>query len=171
MGAFGLTVALYALMSLLNLVTNLFRPEYPIMYLVHTDDLDEVRRDGGNFSGMVATVDTSRFMEPIYLDYDIWLYRKMMALYGFGNVAVAIISLAIVGGSTGFRAGTDLTVQRSWILAWLIIGSVSSVYVRYFSNNIVVSQRIREGDSPSSWAGLFALPLWIPAIGGMVVVG
>jgi hypothetical protein len=57
-----------------------------------------------------------------------------MLFYSLGYLPIALIPLVIVEASTGFRAGTDL-------LAWLIIGSVSFVYVRYFSENIVVSRR------------------------------
>ncbi|KAH8726398.1 hypothetical protein GQ44DRAFT_161546 [Phaeosphaeriaceae sp. PMI808] len=54
--AFGLTVAPYAVMSIMNLVGNLCRPEYPSLYLVESSIMDEARRRGGLFEGAVAKI-------------------------------------------------------------------------------------------------------------------
>ncbi|KAH7075014.1 hypothetical protein FB567DRAFT_182368 [Paraphoma chrysanthemicola] len=54
--AFGLTVAPYAVMSIMNLVGNLCRPEYPSLYLVESSTMDEARSRGGLFDGAVARV-------------------------------------------------------------------------------------------------------------------
>lgn len=54
--AFGLTVAPYALMSVINIVASLCTPAYPCMFLIETRDLDEAKRDGGHFAGAVARV-------------------------------------------------------------------------------------------------------------------
>lgn len=55
-GAYGLTVAPYAIMSIINLATNIMRPEYAAMYLVHSTEMDEAVGHGGEFRGIVATV-------------------------------------------------------------------------------------------------------------------
>ena len=39
--AFGLTVIPYAVMSVINLIANLLSPEYPTMFMVHSDVLEE----------------------------------------------------------------------------------------------------------------------------------
>ncbi|KAH7064458.1 hypothetical protein BKA63DRAFT_173792 [Paraphoma chrysanthemicola] len=54
--AFGLTVAPYAVMSIMNLVGNLCRPEYPSLYMVESSTMDEARSRGGLFEGAVARV-------------------------------------------------------------------------------------------------------------------
>tara|TARA_R110002003_G_scaffold391_13_gene19494 strand:+ start:1459 stop:3270 length:1812 start_codon:yes stop_codon:yes gene_type:complete len=54
--AFGLTVAPYAVMSIMNLIGNLCRPEYPSLYMVESSIMDEARGRGGLFEGAVARV-------------------------------------------------------------------------------------------------------------------
>ncbi|KAF2821613.1 hypothetical protein CC86DRAFT_242190, partial [Ophiobolus disseminans] len=51
--AFGLTVAPYAVMSIVNLIGNLCQPEYPSLYMVESSTMDEARRRGGFFKGDV----------------------------------------------------------------------------------------------------------------------
>jgi hypothetical protein len=185
-GAFGLTVAPYALMSLLNLITNLLRPDYPSMYLIHTKDMDYATRDGGVFSGMVASVDTDRFAaefeEPIDLGNELFREKWMLPLYFLSYFIIAIVvPLGIVGGVTGFREGSDITVRRAWILAWLIVGSVSSVLILWGDYVLLRApapgkrrrHRHRQSRLTSELIIIVftSIPLWIPAIGGMVVVG
>ena len=54
--AFGLTVAPYAVMSMVNLLGNLCRPDYPSLYMVESGVMDEARGCGGVFDGAVARV-------------------------------------------------------------------------------------------------------------------
>ncbi|OCL14532.1 hypothetical protein AOQ84DRAFT_26150 [Glonium stellatum] len=55
--AFGLTVAPYAVMSIVNLIGNLCCPDYPALYLVESSIMDEARqRPLGYFSGTVGRV-------------------------------------------------------------------------------------------------------------------
>lgn len=54
--AFGLTVAPYAVMSIINLIGNLCRPEYPSLYMVESSVMDEARGRGGLFEGAVGRV-------------------------------------------------------------------------------------------------------------------
>lgn len=54
--AFGLTVAPYAVMSIMNLVGNLCRPEYPSLYMVESSTMDEARSRGGLFEGAVGRI-------------------------------------------------------------------------------------------------------------------
>ncbi|KAI9857955.1 MAG: hypothetical protein M1813_007924 [Trichoglossum hirsutum] len=55
--AFGLTVAPYLLMSIVNLIGILVTPEYPAVYLVGSDVMFEAsRRHGARFEGVVETV-------------------------------------------------------------------------------------------------------------------
>ncbi|CAO2652276.1 Nn.00g005590.m01.CDS01 [Neocucurbitaria sp. VM-36] len=52
--AFGLTVAPYAVMSIMNLIGTLCRPEYPSLYMVESSVMDEARQRGAIFSGAVS---------------------------------------------------------------------------------------------------------------------
>lgn len=54
--AFGLTVTQYVVMTLLNLVGMLLTPEYAALYMVSNDVMDEARRRGYVFDGVVGRV-------------------------------------------------------------------------------------------------------------------
>jgi hypothetical protein len=55
--SFGLTVAPYAVMSVINLIGNLCRPDYPSLYLMESSAMDEARKRGGVFDGAVGRVE------------------------------------------------------------------------------------------------------------------
>jgi hypothetical protein len=57
--AFGLTVAPYAVVSLLNLFGSLFCPEFTALYMVESSIMDEARRRGKEyfFNGTVGRID------------------------------------------------------------------------------------------------------------------
>ena len=52
--AFGLTVAPYAVMSVVNFIGNLCTPDYAALHLLHSDDLEEARRRGISIDGAVG---------------------------------------------------------------------------------------------------------------------
>ncbi len=55
--AFGLTVAPYLVMSIINLLGTMLTPDYSCVYLVRSEIMDEAsRREGAKFEGMVATL-------------------------------------------------------------------------------------------------------------------
>ncbi|KAK3393985.1 hypothetical protein B0H63DRAFT_505775 [Podospora didyma] len=66
--AFGLTVAPYAFMSVVNIFADLFMPEYPALFIVHTPDLDKAIEKGAVVDGVVAEVDAAKMVEPIRLE-------------------------------------------------------------------------------------------------------
>jgi len=55
--AFGLTVAPYAVMSSINLLGNLFVPEYPCVFLVSSPDMQEASQRGSTFHPVFAEID------------------------------------------------------------------------------------------------------------------
>jgi hypothetical protein len=57
--AFGLTVAPYAVMSLVNLIGNLVTPDFPDMYLVGSEIMEEAVKRGGHFGNVVGYVHTN----------------------------------------------------------------------------------------------------------------
>ncbi|KAM0302176.1 hypothetical protein ACHAO8_011611 [Botrytis cinerea] len=52
--AFGLTVVPYAIMSLVNLISALVTPDYPALFMVGSDIMDEAIRRGAMFDGVVG---------------------------------------------------------------------------------------------------------------------
>ncbi|KAK0749679.1 hypothetical protein B0T18DRAFT_407326 [Schizothecium vesticola] len=169
-GAFGLSVVPYVFMSVVNLTALLLGPEFPSMYLVRTPDMGEAERQGGDFEGIIATLvtpedDSDGLTERVCVAWDgqasdfLWLsifYLVLMAA-----------PVCIVGGLSGFRPGDSSTAaQRGWILSWLIVGSISSVFIALFRTSL------SETELGFFFFLLFlTIPFWIPALGGMVMVG
>jgi hypothetical protein len=157
-GAFGLTVAPYAIMSIINLATNLLRPEYATMYLVHNREMDEAWDHGGEFGGMVASLDIEKVESG---HFEGALTKEMFfTLNMLGYLIICILPIALVGGFTGFTSGSNIQIAISWVLGWLIVGSVSSLWVR-----ITAAFWLHP-----IWEIILVLPLWVPAIGGFAVV-
>jgi hypothetical protein len=163
-GAFGLTVLPYAIMSLVNLITNLARPGYPCLYLVHTRYMAEAKSiPGAKFRGMIASVNESEIRK----NYTFEGNSVQTILWYLGYTIISILPLATVGALTGFRTGNDIQTQRAWILAWLIIGSSSSLLVR---TDRILTERTHTSKLELPLRLIIVSPLWIPAIGGMVQV-
>ena len=54
--AFGLAVLPYAVMSILNLIGNLMTPDYPMLYLVASEVMEEAKLRGGQFPCVVGKI-------------------------------------------------------------------------------------------------------------------
>jgi hypothetical protein len=52
--AFGLTVIPYAIMSIVNFIANAVTPDYPYIYLVQSEVMDEAKPRGAKFDGAVG---------------------------------------------------------------------------------------------------------------------
>jgi hypothetical protein len=114
--AFGLTVAPYAWMSILNTVANLVTPEYPTLLLVRTPIMDEAEARGGFFRGeLLVETDDGKVDQRDWTNEtpSIWPIALLLSL----------IPLAIVGGISRFRAGKSTSIQRGFTMSWLIIGT------------------------------------------------
>jgi hypothetical protein len=163
-GAFGLTVAPYTIMGIINLATNLLRPEYMNMYLVHTPTMEDVwdEDDDTQFMGIVAKVDQDDFAAFESGGFHGTLTPPaFFTLNMLGYFIISILPIALVGGFTGFRSGENTKIAISWVFGWLIIGSVSSLWVRLSASFAL----------HPIWEIISVIPLWIPAVGGFVVVG
>ncbi len=55
--AFGLTVIPYLVMSIVNLVAQIATADYPAVYMVSSPEMDEARRRGGVFDGVVGRLE------------------------------------------------------------------------------------------------------------------
>ena len=56
--AFGLSVIQYAIMSFINLLGNLISPDYPTLYMLRSEVMEEAERRGGRFIGAVGMLMT-----------------------------------------------------------------------------------------------------------------
>jgi hypothetical protein len=59
--AFGLTVVPYLIMSIVNLISTIVTPDYPTVYLVRSDIMDEAStpQRKGRFEGIVGSIESS----------------------------------------------------------------------------------------------------------------
>jgi hypothetical protein len=55
--AFGLTVIPYAIMSFVNLTANIITPDFPMIYMVRSEVMDEAENRGGKFDDVVGVID------------------------------------------------------------------------------------------------------------------
>ena len=68
--SFGLTVAPYLIMSVINLLGTMLTPDYPCVYLVRSEIMDEAsRRKGAKFEGMVATLRSEQRNPGDYVEF------------------------------------------------------------------------------------------------------
>ncbi|GAB1314461.1 hypothetical protein MFIFM68171_04671 [Madurella fahalii] len=176
-GAFGLSVVPYIFMSVINIIASFLCPEFPAMYLVHSPDMDDASSKGGQFDGLVARLVVS---EPGLSDDEKlepeWVYQKgvnWLLVKGIFWLLLIFTPLIIVGGLSGFRTGEISTVaQRGWLMSWLVVGSLSSLWIV-----LVLSVGVRTPNAIHNhrWQvlgfGMSVLLLWAPAVGGMVTVG
>ena len=76
--AFGLTVAPYLVMSIINLLGTMLTPDYPCVYLVRSEIMDEAsRREGAKFEGMVATFECDPKKVWHYVEFTIDEYGRI----------------------------------------------------------------------------------------------
>jgi len=170
--AFGLSVTPYAFMSIINTIANLVTPEYATMYLVHTPDMDAAREEGGVFHGVIAAVDTETELDKgCRVNVDAGGISDETAWLTFLLGLLCITApIAIVGGLTSFHPGTaSSSADRGWLMSWLVVGSVSSLWIRTFAG---VAEYTDFGPWGTGIIFVFlCAPLFVPAIGGMVTVG
>ena len=69
--SFGLTVAPYLVMSIVNLTSTVLTPDYPAVYMVRSTIMDEASRRGGYFEGVIGSVecDNDRNRETFNLSF------------------------------------------------------------------------------------------------------
>ena len=161
--AFGLSVAPFVFMSAVNIAMALVTPEYPTLYLVHCPDMDHHMED---FDGIVAAIDINSPGGSVPADDLI-----EPGIFLFGSAIAAIIPVAIVGSFSGFKSGDWSTPSdRGWMMSWLVVGAASSLYVRIL-HNMAFHGGVAEHTAGLAILTAFVLPLWVPAIGGIITVG
>jgi hypothetical protein len=62
--AFGFTVTPYIVMSIVNLIAQVVTPDYPALFLVRSDVMNEAERRGGMFDGVVGRLAEDELVKP-----------------------------------------------------------------------------------------------------------
>lgn len=162
--AFGLTVAPYAFMSLVNVVANLLTPQNSALFLVRTPIMGEADAEGGLFSGEIR----------VEIDYDsptVFAHGKEVEMNASFWLAfcLSLITPAIVGALSHFRPANSTSLQRGFVMAWLVLGIFFGVLGRMSE---VRKHSFRAAEILERFAILFTVAvIGSGAIGGMVVVG
>lgn len=178
--AFGLTVVPYALMSVLNIIATLVTPSYPCMFLVETPDLEEARAGGGLFAGSVVSIAVDLKLRKRALPDFLSRHSSLAMPYWTVTGLLVLAPIAIVSGLSGFRYVAPLN-NFVWITLWLCLGSVSCLGLKYMDHKMaeytcqysIHSSRLKDKHFRKwlRWWTLFTVPLFVPAVGGMVMVG
>lgn len=183
--AFGLTVAPYAFMSIMNSFANMLTPEYPSMFVIRTPTMDQAENKHAFFKGAIK-VDPLRARSPKsslgrlgqHLDRlflgpdDRFTLGNLLIL--FVSLVLSLIPLAVVGILSRFQKGNSTEMERGFTMAWLIVGVVYGLGIARGESQLMLwifgKHRHRHR---AKFLGPFflLLTLGVPAIGGMVMVG
>jgi hypothetical protein len=86
--AFGLTVAPYLMMSLVNLIGAFLTPDYSHIYLVSSDIMEEAKSHGGYFDGVVGTLSPNPTPEDTIQHEETGTCLHVKFLVGEGGLAM-----------------------------------------------------------------------------------
>ncbi|OCL11883.1 hypothetical protein AOQ84DRAFT_286308 [Glonium stellatum] len=170
--AFGLTVAPYLVMSIVNGLAQMVMPQYPRLYMVWSSEMDEAKKRGGHFDSIIG-----RLSDPKETSTCTATFKEIDGSLKFSITenpiaVVGLVSVAIIGALTGFRHGQSTRAQRAWILLWFsfgaAFGSLGPTITRLFVRSL-------ERKGMHKWFGLVTVAItfglfFVPAIGGFVVV-
>ncbi|KAK5652336.1 hypothetical protein OQA88_10528 [Cercophora sp. LCS_1] len=189
--AFGLTVAPYATMSIVNTIANMLTPEYATTFVLRTPLLEELEAKGiVFFNGALdvkekQTLDEEQpkswktklvdFTDALFFDqtksYTVEYPSDSIYVVGF---IVSVIPLAIIGGLSRFRNEQSTQMQRGFTMAWLVVGIVYGLFL----SDPRMAQAVAGDNSPLNKRnnGVYAatvnfLVFATPVVGGMVMVG
>jgi len=197
--AFGLTVVPYAIMSVINLISIVLTPDYPAVYLVSSDTMEEARKQDGVFEGVVGklievvTEEAQEAADPNGLGILRVLKRlglnyqpaQTSSEYQI-SVYIGTIAIAIIGGISRFKSNHSTHAQRVWTMVWLVWGIMGSIVPQIVDDwlQLVVMRKqsvARRKQKVNIWqlmvivysfSLLFTVLIYsAPAIGGFVVVG
>jgi len=163
--AFGLTVAPYAWMSIVNVIASLSCPNYPAMFMIRTPIMNEAEQAGGAFSGElhVNLGQNQRITKRSRIESAL-----VQALMWF----LAVVPIIIVGGLSRFAAGNSTAIERGFTMFWLVAGVWYGVLT--FGNKLSLFPRYGRLSTSTFkfiWDFVWILFSGVPAVGGMVVVG
>ncbi|KAL4802585.1 hypothetical protein BDV18DRAFT_163988 [Aspergillus unguis] len=170
--AFGLTVAPYAYMSLVNLTATCLTPEYPAVYMVRTTIMAEAEAKGAFIVGDIGELDLTQVAAGTFP-------KGVVDVAFYLGFLLSLPPLAVVGGLSHFQSGHSSALERGFTMVWLAVGMVGGMWGYllleiFFAGSIATEGYPPPRGSRGRFAIIFfalALPLFVPAVGGMVVVG
>jgi hypothetical protein len=175
--AFGLTVVQYAIMSAVNILGNLMRPQYPAVYLVESTAMNEAKLRGAVIGGTVGKLmeddalekDRVRRRHARYRPHYYWIIPVNLLPTGLTVMVIYFLS--------HFEAGSSTLAQRVWIINWLSVG----IFVQFLVALVSILQAQNWGPKSGQSNKKLFISLFgtmagvtifgIPTIGGFVVVG
>ncbi|KAL2843051.1 hypothetical protein BJX68DRAFT_270376 [Aspergillus pseudodeflectus] len=169
--AFGLTVAPYAYMSIINLIATCITPEYPAIYMVRTSLMNQAEAHGALITGEVGCLD----LDQVDLQKD----QTNLDLLELGGFLLSLPPLAIVGALSHFSAGRSSMLERGFTMAWLAVGTVGGLWAWIGATGIFMAISTFDRAfsarelSMTAWLTYWlavVIPLAAPAMGGFVVV-
>jgi hypothetical protein len=177
--AYGLTVAPYALMSIVNLLGNLLRPDYPSMYIVGSKSSDALQQE---YDCTIATVGRIKGGSiERNRDKDEKMKRRVGWIQYLGFIAIITINLLVLGIMTKFTKGQSTHAQRTWTMSWLAFGAYCGLIIHVLRGvgpdrlSYLLKPTLLESSFPQEIRFLlycaFAVLLYgVPSVGGFVVV-
>ncbi|GAB1311759.1 hypothetical protein MFIFM68171_01969 [Madurella fahalii] len=184
--AFGLTVAPYAFMSIMNSFANMLTPEYPSMFVIRTPTMNKAEEHNCAFFKEAINVKPVRspppktFLGRLGRDLDRLLLDShdnstLGSLWILAiSLLLSLIPLAVVGVLSRFQKGNSTQIERGFTMAWLIVGVVYGLGIALGESQVMlwVFGKHRRGNRARFLGPFFILlTLGVPAIGGMVMVG
>jgi hypothetical protein len=175
--AFGLTVAPYALMSVMNIIGTFLNPEYPALFLVQTPLMIEAEfeSEGGFFA---AHIHFKAAEDRPGTNHSSNNHNKATEIKSLtitiGSILVGSIPLAIIGGLSGFRAQNSTSLQRGFTMSWLVLGiwhGPPIIRMMLMNTDSVTDSEVESRAVRVIGPICVYLVYGVAAIGGMVVVG
>jgi hypothetical protein len=68
--AYGLTIIPYMMMSFVNLLAQIFNPDYPLIYMVQSHVMEEAKKQGALFDGVVGELETDPEADGLTLHFE-----------------------------------------------------------------------------------------------------
>lgn len=161
--AFGLTVAQYAFMSVINIIGNLLQPDYPSLFMIRTPLMNEAEGAGCYFEGEInVQIGSGESTRKMYQDEDSSVGSHMML-----GILLGSSLLVLIARLSFFKKQDSTSLERGFTMSWLVFSIAWGPCIRLISIFTATGER---GDR--IFFLLIAIILFgAPAIGGMVMVG
>ncbi|KAL6892437.1 hypothetical protein HDV57DRAFT_482018 [Trichoderma longibrachiatum] len=178
--AFGLTVAPYATMSILNSLANMLNPDYPSMFLIRTPAMGKAEEEReGFFKGAICVElqdanPVGRNSSPAIVPTDDNSSGGKLSVIIWLACFCSLIPLAIVGILSGFQPGNSTQMERGFTMSWLVVGIFYGVG---YGLQVFTPLADMALGGKSKWVLVLIsctallLAVGVLMVGGMVVVG
>jgi hypothetical protein len=129
--AYGLTVTQYALMSVVNLVGNLLRPDNTSMYIFGSNLSDELQEEHNCTIATIGRIEENSHQLVRHAGR-----RQMVEVLQYAGLYLGLgINLLVIGLMTKFTKGQSTLAQRVWTMFWLVFGALYGTIINLISDN------------------------------------